>query len=518
MGLTGGVWMARVPAAKTQAHLSDGTLGLALFAVPVGLVLGAGLAERLIDSAGSRIFVRVSGLGCCVAVALPGFARNLPELMAALFIIGIVGGSFDVSTNAQGVRVEAAYGRPVMTSMHACFSLGAILGSLAGGGFAWAGVALLPSLAAVGAVGALINIIAARWLLPGGQVPADRAAGESASVTLALPAGVTTPASLPDPASSAKPASPPDPASSAKPANHAEPADRDAKRIRRLVLALGVLGICALVCEGAAGDWSAVYLRDNLGTSAGFAAVGFAAFSGLMTLGRGSGDRLIHRFGVVRVIRACGVAATVGIAMALATRSPAVAVAGFAAFGAGLSIVVPQVFAAGGRADPARPGSGLAKVVGLGYTGMAAGPAVIGLVAGRTGLRLALAILVVLAFWIAVAARTLTPGGETRGGVEYKSSRPRSRDGHQAAYRYDMDDREILARISNLIETEHDLRSQLADGRLSSELERERLRSAEEALDQCWDLLRQRRAKREFGENPDGAAPRPAAEVEGYQQ
>lgn len=81
-----------------------------------------------------------------------------------------------------------------------------------------------------------------------------------------------------------------------------------------------------------------------------------------------------------------------------------------------------------------------------------------------------------------------------------------------------MDDKEILARINGLIETEHDLRGQLADGKLSSEQERERLRSAEEALDQCWDLLRQRRARREFGENPDGAIVRPAPEVEGYQQ
>ncbi len=75
-----------------------------------------------------------------------------------------------------------------------------------------------------------------------------------------------------------------------------------------------------------------------------------------------------------------------------------------------------------------------------------------------------------------------------------------------------------MARISGLIETEHELRAQLADGTLSSEQERARLRSAEEALDQCWDLLRQRRARREFGESPDGAVVRPAAEVEGYQQ
>ena len=81
-----------------------------------------------------------------------------------------------------------------------------------------------------------------------------------------------------------------------------------------------------------------------------------------------------------------------------------------------------------------------------------------------------------------------------------------------------MDDKDIMSRIGELIDTEHELRNQLQRGELSSEEERERLRSTEEALDQCWDLLRQRRAKREFGDSPDGAAVRPASEVEGYQQ
>jgi hypothetical protein len=81
-----------------------------------------------------------------------------------------------------------------------------------------------------------------------------------------------------------------------------------------------------------------------------------------------------------------------------------------------------------------------------------------------------------------------------------------------------MDDKEIMANIDQLIETEHRLRQQLASGELSAAAERERLRSAEVALDQCWDLLRQRRARREFGENPDTAGSRPVSEVEGYQQ
>jgi Protein of unknown function (DUF2630) len=81
-----------------------------------------------------------------------------------------------------------------------------------------------------------------------------------------------------------------------------------------------------------------------------------------------------------------------------------------------------------------------------------------------------------------------------------------------------MNDKEIMSRITELIDTEHELRSQLQRGDLSSEQERERLRSTEEALDQCWDLLRQRRARREFGESVDDATARPVSEVEGYQQ
>jgi fucose permease len=378
MGLTGGVWMARIPSAKSQVHLSDGTLGIALLAVPVGLVLGAALAERLVDRVGSRVLCRICGVGSCAAVVTPGLAHTLPELMAGLFVIGVVGGTLDVAQNAQGVRVEAAYARPVMTSMHAFYSLGAIVGSLAGGGLAWAGVGLLPSLAAVGVAGALIDGTAGPWLLTENSrnSVSPRAKSGESPFSPSVP-GVTE--NTPD----------------------------ARKRVRRVVLALGVLGVCGLVGEGAAGDWSAVYLKDNLGTSAGFAALGFAAFSVTMTLGRAVGDRLIHRFGVVSVIRACGLIATAGLALALATPVPAVAIAGFTAFGAGLSIVVPQVFAAGGRADPFRPGSGLAKVVGFGYTGMAAGPAIIGLVANKIGLHLALLIPLALAAWIVVAAPAL---------------------------------------------------------------------------------------------------------------
>jgi fucose permease len=490
MGMVAGVWMARIPAVKEQAGLSDAALGVALFAVPVGLVLGAALAERLVDHVGSALVARIAGVGNCLLAVPPGLARNLAELMAALLVFGLAGGTLDVAQNAQGVRVEAAYQRPVMTSMHSFYSLGAMAGALVGGGFAWAGASPALSLATAGTVGALADGFAGRWLLP--RTPSR-----------VVPGNATTRA----------------PRASRPPRRSAE-----ARRVRRLIIVLGVLGICGMVGEGAAGDWSAVYLKDNLGTSAGFAALAFAAFSVTMTAGRAVGDGFIHRFGAVPVVRCCGLLAAAGLGAALVSRDPGAVVGGFAVFGAGLSVVVPQVFAAGGRADPARPGSGLAKVVGLGYAGLAAGPAVIGAVASRVGLHLALAIPVLLALWIAAGAPALAPrrggrdgGGEGTGPFRIKG-RGASVHRHRRAYGMHMDDKEILARISGLIETERELRTELADGRVSSEQERERLRSAEEALDQCWDLLRQRRARREFGEDPDTAEVRPATEVEGYQQ
>jgi hypothetical protein len=81
-----------------------------------------------------------------------------------------------------------------------------------------------------------------------------------------------------------------------------------------------------------------------------------------------------------------------------------------------------------------------------------------------------------------------------------------------------MDDKQIMTTIDDLINTEHDLRARLAAGELTSEQEHEQLRAVEEQLDQCWDLLRQRRARREFGEDPSGSATRPASEVEDYLQ
>jgi fucose permease len=177
------------------------------------------------------------------------------------------------------------------------------------------------------------------------------------------------------------------------------------------VFFLGVLVFCCLVGEGAAADWSAVYLRDTLGSTAGFAAAAYAAFAIMMTVGRLAGDRLAMALGPVRLVRVCGALAAVGLAVGLLIDHPVAGVVGFGCLGAGLSCIAPQVFSAAGNRDPARAGQAIARVASMGFLGFVVGPLVIGAAAEVVGLAWALLLPAVLAVFVAAAAPALRSRG-----------------------------------------------------------------------------------------------------------
>jgi len=178
----------------------------------------------------------------------------------------------------------------------------------------------------------------------------------------------------------------------------------------RLALALlALLSVCSLLAEGSADGWSAVYLHDSLGASAGLAALAYAGFSVAMAFGRLSGDRLALRFGAVALMRCCGLVGAAGLALALLSGNPAGAIAGFTIFGAGLSCTFPLLLSAAGNVDPDQPSHGIARVAGFGYAGMLAGPVLIGGLASAYGLQRALAVPVILALVVAVGASVVGP-------------------------------------------------------------------------------------------------------------
>ncbi|WP_329251675.1 MFS transporter [Streptomyces sp. NBC_01478] len=363
-----GAWTSRIPGVKSRLDLSDGLLSLALLAFALGAITGMTVLGRLADRYGStRVMVPMALLEGLLLVP-PAYVPDLAALILALFLFGLVHGTLNIAMNANALEVQRAWGRPIMSSFHAVYSIGGFLGAAAGGLSARQGLGAGTTFLSVGAAVVLLAVWAAVWALP----TAPPAAAPHAD----------TPA--------------------------AEPSGRGVIRSPELWL-LGTLAMCALVGEGTAADWSAVYLHEDLGSSPGFAAVAFAAFSVAMTAGRLLGDRLTARFGPVALVRACGVLASVGMTAALLIDRPWAAVVGFACLGAGMSCIAPQVYSAAGQRDPARAGAALSLVVSLGYVGFLVGPIVIGGVSTVVGLPVALGIPALLVFLVALGAPALRP-------------------------------------------------------------------------------------------------------------
>lgn len=397
-GMAIGTWTSRIPAIKADLGLSDGALSLGLLGIAAGAITGMQIVGRLVDRYGSYRMMTPMALVQGLVLLIPAYAPNLPALAFTLFLFGAVHGTLDVAMNANAVVVERAYGRPILSSFHAVFSVGGFAGASAGGLFAHAGVTPGLTFAVMGVVILLIALLSARWAIR--DDPARRSP-ETADMT---GAPTTSPT--------------------------AGPARR---RIGGGVLFLGVLAFCCLVGEGASADWGSVYLRDDLGSSPGFAAAAYAAFSITMTAGRFAGDRLAAWLGPVTLVRCCGALAGIGLAAGIAIGRPVAGVVGFGLFGAGLSCIIPQVFSAAGHRDPAQSGRALAAVASLGYTGFLTGPVLIGGLAEVVTLPYALAVPAVLALFVALTAPALrTPNREPSdgsGGTD-RADTPRSQAVH----------------------------------------------------------------------------------------
>jgi MFS family permease len=368
LGVATATWSARLPAIKAALHLSDGGLGLVLFAVPAGAVITLPVSGRIADRFGAARVTRIAGMACPAALIPIGLGpqtRNLAVLVAALACYGALAGLLDVSMNACGAMLETAYGRPILSSLHAGYSIAGLAGAGIGGLSAALGVAPLATFA-----------VTAAALIAGGLYAGPRL------VIPPAPPRAGTPGDAPR---------------------------RSAVQISMVIWVLGLLALAGQVGEGAAGDWSAVYLHVNLGTSAGVAAAGLAAFSVTMAAGRVAGDRLAARFGSVRLVRASGLVAGLGLSAGLLIRSPAAAIAGFALLGAGLAGIFPQLVSSAVRLDPSRAGRNIGRIAAVAYSGLLGGPVAIGAAASGVGLRDALLIPAALSLIVAAAASVLSP-------------------------------------------------------------------------------------------------------------
>ncbi|WP_189146174.1 MFS transporter [Streptomyces lacrimifluminis] len=363
-GAVTGSFATRVPWIQDHASVSAGQLGLAL-AFPA---LGASLAMPLAGSVSHRFGARTALRGLIslwtLSLVLPALAPNLPTLCLALFVYGATAGMADVAMNALGVEVENRLGRSIMSGLHGMWSAGALIGAAGGTLAAHLGSDARLHHVLAAATLTVLGVAACRWVLD------------------------------------------------LRPTEDEEPPPRFALPPRSALL-IGAIGFCAVFAEGASLDWSAVYLRDELGTSDGLAAASTTGFMLTMAVARLVGDAVVNRFGAVRTVRAGGVLAVLGGVLIVVAEHPATAMTGFALLGLGIAVVVPLCFAAAGRSGP-NPSQAIAGVATITYTSGLVAPSAIGTLAQATSLVVSFGLVTVLAGGLAGFAGVLRNGDKDR--------------------------------------------------------------------------------------------------------
>ncbi|MFI6830545.1 MFS transporter [Kribbella sp. NPDC050241] len=347
-GFAVGMWVVHIPNIEHATGISHSTLGLLLLVLGGAAFTGMQVAGPLVDRLGQRRLVPAAGVLLGIALAGPGLATNWWTLGLTLILIGFGNGSIDVGMNAQAVVVERGYPRPIMAAFHAMWSIGGAIAALIGAATLRAGVPTEVSLGLAGALCIVIALAASRFLIEATTDEAD------------------------------------------------EPAQERAKPPGKLVWALGGLAFGLMLAEGVANDWAALHFRDILGTSVSTAAYAYGAFAVAMTVGRFLTDRVAAVVGPAAIVRWGAAMAAVGLTIVIVVPWVPVALVGWALFGLGLAGGVPQLFTAAGNLDPRAAGALMARVVGLGYVGLLAGPALIGGLAHWMPLNLAFILPLVL--------------------------------------------------------------------------------------------------------------------------
>ncbi|MEJ0012733.1 MAG: MFS transporter [Bauldia sp.] len=348
----------RIPDLQAKLGIGPADLSLALLGIPIGGFIGTLLVARLIEKLTPRRTIMGGLVAFTLCQFLPGWAWNVPSLAAVLFLMGGTYVAIDIATNVEAARVQDDIGRRIMSTCHGFWSLGQILGIVAGFQFAQYAIDTRWHLLITGIVALPLGLWVA-WALPS----LDRKAPLTRAPIVSLPS--------------------------------------------KAMVGLCIFAFGVLLAELTTRNWGAVYLREVIGTSPGIATIAFGSFSLFMAIGRLSGDALTDRFGPVALGRFCAVMAVLGVLVLLGANNIYIATLGFASLGIGVSLGFPlAVTAAAGLGDRA-PATNVAALAVIAYIGSIVGPPLVGFVAEGAGLRVGLAAILPLMILSALFAGSL---------------------------------------------------------------------------------------------------------------
>ncbi len=361
-GFTAGSFVARIPDIKRALNISDGTLGLSLLFISIGVFLALRPAGRNSARFGSAPVMIYSTLALIVTLPFVGWLPSLQFTWFAFFLFGFVLATQDVAMNAHAVVIEQRAERRLMSTFHAMFSVGTFFGGIIGGAISQFEITPLYQAFGIAPIYLLILFIIRPLLLPA-EVDQHPISNEKK------------------------------------------------ERSPFIFWVFGLFGLFAAISEGAAGDWGGVLARDAFDATPFISTLPFIFFTLAMVIGRFSGDYLAHRFGASKIIALGGSIAGLGLGVGLYIGGIPVMMISWFLLGIGLSVVIPLMFSAAGTLASTKyqgviaPSQAIARVSGVSYFGFVIGPPLIGFLAELVELRWALYLLVVLTLALILAAR-----------------------------------------------------------------------------------------------------------------
>jgi MFS family permease len=349
-GFLTGSWAGRIPALRDALSLPHSQLSMVLLCGGLGAVISYPLIARLMRHLGARHSLLVSGLALVADIVAIGAARNLPQLMLAVLMLGVAASCFDVAVNALATERECKSGRAGLSVLHAWFCAGSL------GGAAVASLMAAHGVAPAAHFAILALPATALLLLAHAVVCEGRAAAGDVSKSFALPKGP--------------------------------------------IAMLGAIGFLAAMAEGSIVDWSGVFMKDHFGVADAMTPWALSAFNTLMLVARLGGDRIKARYGARRPLVAGAVLAAFGLLSSVLAPDAISALPGFALAGCGLAFVFPFVFSAAGREGP----TALAAIATMTYSGSLLGPPLMGGLAQGLGIQATIMLVGLLSVAIAITA------------------------------------------------------------------------------------------------------------------
>jgi MFS family permease len=357
MGVVSMAWVARIPEIRDANGLNNAQLGLILLSGTIGSVLGAQLAGRLIHTFGTKPVIAVAIVIMPIGLILMGLSTSPTTLIIGLFVMGLGYSSMDISANTQAVVIEKLIGKRVMSSFHALWSSGALATTVLGGVLA-KHVSPRVNLVGVGVACLFLFIPSVLRLLP---PELDDHSGREEETEVKIPLF--------------------------------------SKSVLPLWgIGIGLLG--GLIAEGAAGDWSAILLRDHMSIGKGVNASAFATFALAMITSRFLGDRTLDYLGPRKTVLLGGYVGGAGLGIGIAIGVPLshshpllaliIVNAGFACAGFGIGPMFPAYILAASEIPGVASSVAIARVGVIGLAGYFIGPSVTGALAQLTSLPVAM--------------------------------------------------------------------------------------------------------------------------------